>query len=343
MQRRNPFQPLDPRPLPSVGTAPLEVCLIRGNAIESRHRVHAVIADSSGRIQKSWGDPELTFFPRSSIKIIQSICWVAPGYADRFDLGDEEMAIACGSHEGEAFHERIVGRWLQKLKLRDTDLECGIQEPNLPSASRALARAGGYASQIHNNCSGKHCGFLTACFCEGLDPVGYTNYDHPIQAKIRELMTPFFGMSFVHTPWGIDGCGIPTYLTPLKSLARAMANVADPSLLDVDVQRAIAALNKAVRAHPEMIGGSESFSSRSVLHTQGRVLAKVGAEGVYGVWIPASGIGIALKCEDGNVRGAEAALAAILSELGHPLSFYSPLVHRWTGETVGQFIVGQQP
>jgi L-asparaginase II len=141
-------------------------------------------------------------------------------------------------------------------------------------------------------------------------------------------------------PWGIDGCGIPTYAAPLGAMATAMAKTADPSSLDSQIQEALGRILAAVRHRPELIGGSGNFSSQVVAETEGRVFAKVGAEGIYGAWIPSQGVGIALKCEDGAGRAAEAALASVLRELGFPLSFYSPLVTRWAGEVVGQFICG---
>lgn len=339
MDRKNPFQPLDPRPLPPSGSGPLEVCLVRGDAIESRHRVHAVVCDNMGNVREHWGNPQLSLFPRSSIKLIQAVSWVAPEYS-QWKLGQEEMSIACGSHEGEEGHVQVVSRWLERLGLTEANLECGVHEPYHRPSARALARRGEEPCQIHNNCSGKHCGFLTACLAEGWPLAGYTNYDHPIQARLRTLMEPFFDVDFNKASWGIDGCGIPTYAVPLRALATAMARVADARVLDSQIQKAVSAITHSIAAHPELIGGSESFSSKVVPQTEGRVFAKVGAEGVYGVWIPTDGLGIAVKTEDGNARGAEVALAAILRELGHPLSFFSPFSRRWTGEIVGQFICG---
>lgn len=326
--------------MPPSGPTPLEVVALRGSSVESRHRVQALVSDASGKILRHWGDPAFSFFPRSSVKLIQAATWVAPGLGRAWNIGEEEMAIACGSHVGEPVHVTLVANWLKKLKLEEKDLDCGTHDPTHRASALALARKGETACQLHNNCSGKHSGLLMACLAEGWPTEGYTNYDHPVQARVREMMGAFLGVGPEGLAWGIDGCGIPSYYTSLKGLALAMARCADPTDLDSQIQEAVKKLNLAIAAHPHLIGGSGSFSTKVVAETEGRVFAKVGAEGVYGAWIPAEGLGIAVKCEDGTVRGAEAALVAILAELGYPLQFYSPYIRRWAGEIVGQYLCG---
>lgn len=338
MDRKNPFEPTPSLALPKSGTEPLEARLVRGNAVESRHRVHVLVTDREGKTRAQWGDPDFRFFPRSAIKVIQALSWVAPGYHRAFHLGAEEMSIACGSHEGEEEHVAVVARWLEKIHLGESSLECGAHEPYDRGAARRLAARGGEWTQLHNNCSGKHCGFLTACLKEGWAIPGYVNYDHPVQARLRELQEPFFGTDLGKAAWGIDGCGIPTYEVTLRAMATAMARVADPRGLGAEVETAVAALNGSIAKYPQLIGGSETFSTKVMPETQGRVFAKVGAEGVFGLWLPREGLGVAAKCEDGSIRGVEVAIHAVMRELGYPLEFYSPYVRRWAGEVVGEMI-----
>lgn len=340
MERKNPFVPLDPRPLPPSGMKPLEVALMRGMAIESRHRVHALVCDSGGEVVHQWGNPEFTFFPRSTVKIIQAAAWLSRGQDQGWNVSDSEIAIACGSHMAEPGHVEVVQKWLDKVGLSQADLECGAHDPTHRPSAHALVRAGEKACPIHNNCSGKHCGLLMACLSAGWPTAGYSSYDHPVQEELRLTMGEFLEMDLRSAPWGIDGCGIPSYCVSLRSLAMAMAKTANPGGLSSQIQEAIARITRAIKAEPWLIGGTENFSSQVVAETEGRVFAKVGAEGVYGAWIPGVSLGIALKCEDGTGRAAEAALSAVLRELGFPLSFYSPLVTRWGGEVVGQFICG---
>lgn len=338
MERKNPFQFRELGPLPAPGNRPLEVQLIRGNTVESRHRVHAAVVKAGQGVVRSWGSPELALFPRSSIKLMQALSWVAPGFYKKWDLGYAEMAIACGSHEGEPKHVETVAAWLHKLGLGVQDLECGGHDPYSRSSTHALYRDGKQPSALHNNCSGKHTGFLTCCLAMGWPTKGYINYDHPVQEKVREILGQFWERDVNQLPWGVDGCGIPTYSVTLAMLAHSMALAADPRKLDGELREGVGLLNRAITAKSEYIGGSESFCSQVVAETEGRVFAKVGAEGVYGVWIPAAQLGLAFKCEDGAARAAETAVASVLAELGYPLRFYRPLVRRWSGEAVGQFL-----
>lgn len=340
MERRNPFSPMDHLPLPPSGDRPLEVRLVRGEAVESRHRVHAMVCDAAGASVLRWGDPGLAFFPRSSVKLMQAVAWVSEGCGRQIGLGPEELALACASHMGEDVHSRVVEGWLARLGLGEEALECGAHRPYHEASADALVREGRRPTQLHNNCSGKHAGLLTLCRCRGWDHVGYSSYDHPAQQAVRGALGRFLGLDMDRAPWGIDGCGIPTYSLPLEALARGMARAADPAGLEAGVGEAVRSLNGAIAAHPLLYGGAASFSSQVVAQTEARVFAKVGAEGVYGAWFPEKGLGLAMKCEDGNARAVEMAMAAVLRELGHPLGFHSPLVRRWTGEVVGQLVCG---
>ncbi|RYZ96978.1 MAG: asparaginase, partial [Proteobacteria bacterium] len=326
--------------LPKGGIGPIEARLVRGNAVESRHRVHVLAVDGGGKIRAQWGDPDYSFYPRSAIKLIQAISWVAPANFAEFHLGAPEFAIACGSHEGEEEHVEVARAWLEKIHLSEKDLECGAHEPYDRGAARRLAAAGKPWTQLHNNCSGKHCGFLTGCLKEGWPIAGYTAYDHPMQARLRALQAPFFGVNLEKAAWGIDGCGIPTYEVTLRQMAEAMGKVANARILGSEIHKAITALEGGIAEFPQLIGGSQTFSTKVTPDTGGKVFAKVGAEGVFGLWIPEAGIGIAAKCEDGTIRAVEVAVAAALKELGYPLSFYSPLVTRWSGEVVGEMSCG---
>lgn len=338
MERKNPLMTMDLGNVPASGEKPLEVCLVRGQAIESRHRVHAMVCDAKGEVVHQWGNPKLPFYPRSSVKILQASSWVSEGLDKKWDLGAEELSIACGSHHGEESHIRIVEAWLKKLGLSEADLECGPHTPYDAPSAELLLKAGQSPSQLHNNCSGKHSGLLMLCRSHNWETKGYSFYDHPVQEKLRVILGRFFETDMGKSLWGIDGCGIPTYSVTLQTLARTMGKVASPSKLERDLGEAVRTLSGAIAARPAFMGGSGSFCSQVVTESEGRVFAKVGAEGVYGAWIPKSGLGIAMKCEDGGTRATEVAMAAVLRELGHALTFYSPLVRRWGGEVVGQFI-----
>ncbi len=338
MDRENPFSPQSDPPLPRSGDDPLEVALIRGGGVESRHRVHVLALRDDGEEEFRWGRSEFSFFPRSTLKMIQAIPWLLLPESRTLLEGNKEIAIACGSHHGEKFHVELVDSWLQRLGVTAKSLECGIHDPANKQAFIELIRRGEQACEIHNNCSGKHCGFLTWAKVKGWAFEGYSNYNHPLQKELREFCSSFLETNLGDKPWGIDGCGIPTYWIQLKELAKGMLKLAKVDRGDHGEE--ILTVQMAIEEYPMYLGGTLDFSSRVVAETKGSVFAKVGAEGVYGLWIPSQKLGMALKCEDGNPRACEAVIVRLLSELGYSLHFHSTLSRRWSGEVVGQFIVG---
>ena len=58
------------------------------------------------------------------------------------------------------------------------------------------------------------------------------------------------------------------------------------------------------------------FIGIGIEHLKGKVLAKTGAEGVYCAAYPELGLGLALKCNDGHARAAEAVTGAVTDRLG---------------------------
>lgn len=336
MVRKNPFQLRDFAPLRVSGANPLEIQLIRGNAVESRHRVHAVVMDQAGKKNHHWGNGSLPVFPRSAVKLMQAMPWMSLGIHEKYKLSSEDLAMACASHYGEKIHTERAAKWLAKIGCSESDLECGSHIPYDDEAANQLVRENKRPCQLHNNCSGKHSGMLMGCKEMGFATSGYSNFDHPYQAEVRKYLDLFTGMKLGER-WGIDGCGIPTYSMPIDALGLAMARAADSKNLGSEIHNAVTALNKAIRERPLYFGGAESLCSKVVLASQGRVLAKVGAEGIYGAWIEEAGFGIALKAEDGTARAAELALLTILRWLGFDFLHEHFLHKRWTGEIVGQF------
>jgi len=257
---------------------------------------------------------------------------------EKWKLGHEELALACSSHKAEKFHAEKVKTWLTKMGLSDKDLECGTHPPGNEDALYQIVKEGGNFCPLHNNCSGKHAGMLMGCLGFALPLKGYSNFDHPYQAKIREMMQKFFDVNMAQQPWGIDGCGVPSYALSLESLALGMARSADASLMGSGIGDGVNVLLKAISAAPEYFGGTESFSTKVVKATNGKVFAKEGAEGIYTAWIPEAKMGFALKVEDGAKRASEIAAARLLRELGYvlPVKAQMRAVKRWGGETVGE-------
>jgi L-asparaginase II len=295
---------------------PVVIEVMRGPIVESRHEGIAAVVKADGTVVASWGDIDQLVLPRSANKPIQAMAFVESGAVEKFGLGDEHVALSCASHNGEARHVETVKAWLKKIGLSENDLECGAHAPKLQSSIEAMARDNALPGPAFNNCSGKHSGFLSTAVTYEEPTEGYIKYDHPVQRRLRDVMTDLCGSDANAFPHGIDGCGIPTLASPLKSLARAMASMADPSRLSNKHAEAATRIRKAMNAEPFMVAGTGRFCTRINGALSGVAQVKTGAEGVFCGMLPTLGLGVALKMWDGAGRASEVAMTALLDHLG---------------------------
>ena len=303
---------------------PVLVNVLRGGTVESFHRGALAIVDAEGALHTALGDIERPVFPRSAVKALQALPLVASGSADRWGLGDESLALACASHGGEPAHTRTAAATLAAAGLDESALECGTHWPSNEAASRALAAAGTAPGPLHNNCSGKHAGFLcVGCLMArqaGREPAeyvrGYLKPDHPVMKEISAALAAATGCDLARAPMGIDGCSIPTFGIPLRQLAHGFARFGTGVGLSPGHAGAARRLRAAVARAPFMVGGTGRFDTRVMQHFGERVFCKVGAEGVYCAALPDRGLGVAIKIDDGQgARAAEVAMAAVLEAL----------------------------
>ncbi|MGB7182581.1 MAG: asparaginase [Burkholderiaceae bacterium] len=295
---------------------PVLVEVFRGGVLESQHRGSVAIVDADGHLHTRVGDVARPVFPRSAIKAIQALPLVESGAADAFGFQQKELALVCASHSAEQQHLDLARRMLSAAGCDETCLECGghwaSRQPGL------LAQARQYDTTppaICNNCSGKHTGFIcTAVHC-GIETRGYTDAEHEVQRNVRAALEDVTGAP--HQQWcrGTDGCSIPTYAVPLQSLALGFARMVTGVGLSAQRARAAKRLTQACMAEPFYVAGSGRFCTDVMGAGNSTVFVKTGAEGVFCGAIPSLGLGIALKCDDGAVRGAESMMAAILSAL----------------------------
>lgn len=329
---------------------PVLVELQRGNLVESFHRGALAVVDANGAVVAALGDTTRPVFPRSAVKVLQALPLVASGAADRLALGDEELALACASHNGEERHVRAAAAMLAKAGLDMQALECGTHWPYLDTGARALAAAGRTPNALHNNCSGKHAGFLClACALHGRAGLkrwakGYVAPEHPVMREVTAALQSATGFDLATAPRGTDGCSIPTYGIPLQQLALAFARVATGTGLSPAHARAAGRLRAAVAKAPFMVAGTGRFDTRVMERLGERVFCKVGAEGVYCAALPARGIGVAIKVDDGNnARAAEVVMAAVIeafvtlddAEMGFMRSLSDVVMTNWNGLEVG--------
>ena len=302
-------------------TNPVLVELLRGGALESAHRGAFAVVDADGALRCALGDIDRPVFPRSAVKGLQALPLVESGAADRFGLGDAELALACASHGGEPEHVRVVAGMLAKAGLDAAVLECGAHWPGSEAAQRALAAAGALPTALHNNCSGKHAGFacVGCMLAAGQDArgwlAGYVRAEHPLMREVSAALAAATGADLARAPCGTDGCSIPTYGIALRALALGFARFGSGVGLAPGRARAAARLRQAVAAAPGMVGGSGRFDTRLMQRLGARAFVKVGAEGMYCAALPELGLGIALKIDDGQARAAEVAIASLVATL----------------------------
>jgi len=312
--------------------SPLIVEVTRGDRIESRHEVDAVVVDSLGRLVESWGEPHRAVLPRSALKPIQALPLVDTGASDAFGLTDTELALACASHQGERRHEEVVTAWLSRLPGGTNSLACGAHPPLSEEAGQALAASGRPPTAVHNNCSGKHAGFLTVIAHLGFEVDGYLDPEHPLHVDhVTPAIERTCGVDLGVGRPAIDGCGIPVWSVALDRLAKGWTNLGE-STAGSSAHR----LLSAMRAEPFMVAGTGRACTRLIGTATGGTVAKAGAEGVFCAVVPDEHIGLALKARDGGARAAEAAATWLLAHLGHLDAGPSQMLVNRAGRPVGE-------
>jgi L-asparaginase II len=285
----------------------------RGAITESVHRGRFAFCDPSGELLDAAGDPDAYVYARSSAKPFQALPLVLSGAADAFGLSDEELAVACASHNAEGPHLAAVRSLLEKAGLSEDDLQSGAHRPMYAPEADRLARAGGEPRPIHGNCSGKHAGMLAVCAHEGLDTGGYRSPHHPLQVSILELVIEVCGLRRDEILVAGDDCGVPAFALPLKNLAVGLARISTGEGLPDELARAAQRVKRAMRAHPFLVAGTGRLDTEVMEATD--LVCKSGAEGVFTAGSD-DGWGIAIKTSDGGGRAVRPAAVAALARRG---------------------------
>jgi L-asparaginase II len=289
------------------------VDVLRGDVVESSHRVHVAVVHAEEGLTASAGNPAHQSFVRSAIKMFQVLPFVEAGGVDHFGLTAEELALCVASHGGEPFHVAAARSILAKAKISEAALACGPHLPLHEPTARAMVAAGENPGRIHNNCSGKHAGMLACCVCQQWVTNGYHKPTHPMQQRVRSTLERWMRVDPDEVSQAVDGCGLPTFALSLDAVAEGCARFAAAAAEGV---AAPARIFDAMVTHPEFVAGSHRLDTDLMRVARGRLFAKVGAEGFYCAGVPAMKLGIALKVEDGAKRAAEPALLAVFRRVG---------------------------
>ncbi len=317
----------------------------RGPLVESTHHVDAIVVTADGGIVAAWGDVDREIYARSAAKPMQALPLIETGAADHFGFTDAEIALACASHQGQPIHVDGAKAIMDRIGLVESDFECGPHWPYDLKTGGDLARSGQRPTRFHNNCSGKHAGFLATAMHMGEQPAGYIQPDHPVQKRVSEALSEMTGWDLSSTSLGSDGCGIPVHGMPLAALARGMARMADPRGMGAVRENAAQRIIAAMTAHPDMVGGRGKVDT-AAMAVMDNVAIKGGAEGVHIAILPERGMGVALKTRDGNARASDSAILWVLRYLDvigdraatELIDYLEAPVKNTLGNTVGRII-----
>jgi len=301
----------------------------RGAVLESRHRVHVAVVDASGKLVAQAGNPDLVTFWRSAAKPFQALPLVEDGVVERFGLTRQDLALACASHSSERGQVALVREFLQRVGCAERDLMCGPHRPLADAVARDYETRAVHLTAVYSNCSGKHTGMLGLAKHHGWPTEFYARVEHPVQQRCLKSVAEYTDVSAKEIGVAVDGCGVACFALPLRNMALAYTRIPSPIL-------------ESMVVHPELIAGEGRPCTEMMRAHPGRVVAKVGAEGVYSASLIREELGVTLKVEDGHSLASALAIAAVLAELGlrpQPASLLTKSITNSRGETVGEMRV----
>jgi len=324
--------------------------IYRGNLIENIYRGDIVVVNRKGKITFSLGDSEKITYWRSSAKPIQVMPVIYSGAADKYKLTDKEIAIMASSHSGEERHIKLIYSILDKISLGEGNLLCGAYPAFRKTTNNSLIQDKTNAKPIYNPCSGKHVAQLTLCQYYGWSVNDYYKLEHPVQQMILDIVTEMTEYPKKRIYLGIDGCGVPVFGLPIKNMSYAYARIANWELLPLEYQQSAKRIFLSMIRYPEIVGGTDRFDTDLMRISEGKLLAKSGADGVFCIGVRNNnnnkGIGITIKMESGNMKFLPMVAIQVLSQLKilskeklNQLEKYcSSWVKNYRNEKVGKFI-----
>src|SRR5881396_1919506 len=303
----------------------------RGSVVESRHVVHVAVVDAAGKLVAAAGDPDLVTFWRSAAKPFQALPLVEDGAALHFKLTRQDLALACASHSSEPAQVALVREFLQRIGCSERELMCGPHRPLSDAVAKDYETRGVRLTAVYSNCSGKHTGMLALAKVHDWPTEFYARVEHPVQQRCLESVSRWTDVPKEELGVAVDGCGVATFALPLRNMALAWARLGDAEVIV-----------EAMLHHPELVAGEGRPCTEMMRAHPGRVVTKVGAEGVYSALLVREGLGVSLKVEDGHSLASALAIAAVLTELGlkpQPASLLKKPITNSRGETVGEMRV----
>jgi len=300
-----------PAPLsfPTMQSPELRIEATRGDLVETVHPVTVAVVDAQGRLLAASGDPTLETWWRSAAKPFQSLPLVLDGVAERFGLEEAELAFACGSNSSEPEHVATALRFMRRVGITEEQLSCGVHTPLSPLVARSVACGSATMTPAWSNCAGKHIGMLALARHHGWPLEGYQAAGHPVQQRILVEVSRWTGVATEDLRLAVDGCTAVCFGLPILAMARSYAR------LGVSGDAAAQRIALAMMTHPFLVAGTGRLCTELMAGLPGRILAKVGADGIYCAAVPELRLGIALKVSDGDTRASGIALLEVLHQV----------------------------
>jgi len=286
----------------------------RNNTAESIHNIKCIISDDKGRVIYSTGNDNDFIYPRSSIKIFQAIPFILSGSTNKYLLNDKQIALSCASHRGQKFHINELRKWIKKLKINKSSLQCGIHYPLNKEAYSEIVRSKKKINVLYNNCAGKHLAMITSCCCKGYEIENYLDFNHPHQRGIRKVFNDFTESKIKFKNYGVDGCSAPQYSFKMKDLSKALNNLFKSYHNKFHYRDETQLLIKSILTNPKFIGGTDSLDSKIMSISDKKIFCKGGAEGVFLFINLEVGITGIIKVEDGNERALPSVIYSIFKK-----------------------------
>ena len=310
----------------------IKTYITRGKLTESMHESKCIIKDYNYKTIFTTNNDEDLIYPRSSIKIFQSIPFIKSKAYIKYKLSEKQIAISCSSHCGETEHLVVLKEWIKKIKISNNSLRCGIHNPlNLKSSDKLLL-SGNKPNQLHNNCAGKHLGMISGCLVNKFEIKDYIGINHPYQKLIRDCLEIFTEKKINKIQYGVDGCSAPQYAFPLKNLSISMINLLQNFIEEKEYSSEIKLLLNSIAKFPQLTGSKSLYSSDLMLATSGKMFCKGGAEGVLLFAHKEKKVGGVIKVIDGSER----ALPSVANEIFKKLNILNKKelskLSNWSGQ-----------
>ena len=311
--------------------------IYRGDLVESRHKAAILIKNSSKKIIFSSDNNHQYIYPRSAIKIFQAIPFIKSKADILYGLNKKHISISCSSHSGESYHIKTLKEWVSKIRLNVNKLQCGIHNPMNLNASNKLYSSGNKPSELHNNCAGKHLAMISGCIASNFDYTNYLDISHPYQIQIKECIEHFMEKKITKKYSAIDGCNAPQYALPLNNIANSMINLIHSYNHNAKYSNELKKLITSIKKYPMLTGGINRFDSDLLKNTNGRIYAKIGAEGVLLFADLSKKIGGVIKIIDGNGRAIPSIAMKILIKLKLLSNKEKKMMQKWNNEKIHNF------